>query len=58
MEVPIGRYNKTKFSSVDQAVKDLNLGREFFTRKSSDMLVKIDTPELIKRYFYDLWTHK
>lgn len=57
MNISIDRCKKVKYDTVESAVKDLNLGKEFFTRKSNKTLIKIDTAELIKRYFYDLYCY-
>lgn len=57
MEIDIKKCKKVKYSSVGNAVFDLNLGKHFFTRKTSETLVKVDTPEDIQRYFYDLYCY-
>ncbi len=58
MEMPIAKCKKVRYERLDNAVRDLNLGKEFFTNVSSETLTKIDTPELIKRYFYRLYILK
>lgn len=58
MEIKKDRCKKVSYDSLDNAVRDLELGREFFTNRSCEILVKIDSPELIKRYFHRLYTYK
>lgn len=58
MKIPKSQAKRVEYSSLSNAIRDLELGKEFYTNRSHEILVKIDTPELIKRYFYRLYTRK
>lgn len=58
MEVNKNACEKIKYDNLDDALRDFRVGRVIFTRKSDEILIRVETPEMVRRFFHDLYCYK